>query len=208
MTKSLEQFRKWALATKSVANPDGSYLGECVSLVQQYLYQVFEIPFAARGDAKDFIPPTFSRVIGTTKPGDIIRYGADHGGGYGHVGLIDDRGKWLDQNNIKALTVGEDTKPSGGYESIWRPTRAFKVKASAADSATDGYGVGIDMLPKGFIGYMNRQGFTPVPQEPENYLTSDGTIAKRSPVWVRDSIMLSDEAARDLVEVITARRKA
>lgn len=205
MAKSLEQFRKWALATGSVANPDGSYLGECVSLVQQYLYQVFDIPFAAHGDAKDFTPPTFERITGAPKPGDILRYGTNIGDDNGHVGLIDDLGKWLDQNTVKPQTVGETDKPPEGYDSIWRPTKAFSIRASAATSVADEYNASTSMLPKEFIDYMKKQGFTPVPPEPENYLTNDGAIAKRPPMWVRDNITLSDEAARELVEAITAR---
>ena len=36
------------------ALPNGRQEGQCVSLIQQYLIQVFNIPFKARGHAKDF----------------------------------------------------------------------------------------------------------------------------------------------------------
>lgn len=124
---SLQQFREWAVKNGKVANPDGSYKGQCVSLVQQYLSQVFAIPFKPRGNAKDFVPPTFVRVS-NLRPGDIVRYGSNYGGGYGHIGLIDDTGAYLDQNGIRVLAVGRQGKPFSGINAIFRPTKKFNVK--------------------------------------------------------------------------------
>jgi len=124
---SLQQFREWCVKNRSVANPDGSYKGQCVSLVQQYLVQVFGIPYRARGNAKDFTPPGFVRVS-SLKPGDIVRYGSNYGGGYGHIGLIDDTGAFLDQNGAIVLTVNRMPKPFGGINAIFRPTKKFNVK--------------------------------------------------------------------------------
>lgn len=124
---SLQQFREWAVKNGKVANPDGSYKGQCVSLVQQYLVQVFGIPFRARGNAKDFVPPGFVRVS-SLKPGDIIRYGSNYGGGYGHIGLIDDTGAFLDQNGARVLAVNRMSKPFSGINAIFRPTKKFNVK--------------------------------------------------------------------------------
>lgn len=132
MAKTLQSFREWAISAGSVSNPtnnpDNYYTGECVSLVQQYLAQVFDIPYAARGNAKDFVPPTFVRVSGAIKSGDIIRYGAGYGGGYGHIGLIDDDGKFLDQNGVVARRVGRRDTPFAYIEGIYRPTRGFVNK--------------------------------------------------------------------------------
>lgn len=128
MSKSLQQFREWSVAKKKVANPNGTYPGQCVSLVQQYLTQVFNIPFAPRGNAKDFVPPTFKRVTGAVKKGDIIRYGSNYGGGYGHIGLIDDDGYYLDQNGIRVLAVGRQRYPFSGINAIYRPTKKFNIK--------------------------------------------------------------------------------
>jgi len=124
---SLQQFREWAVKNGKVANPDGSYKGQCVSLVQSYLTQVFAIPFKPRGNAKDFIPPGFVRVS-NLRPGDIVRYGSNYGGGYGHIGLIDDTGAFLDQNGIRVLAVGRQGKPFSGINAIFRPTKKFNVK--------------------------------------------------------------------------------
>lgn len=128
MAKSLQAFREWAQTVKQCGNPGtGSYPGQCVSLVQQYLNQVFGVPYAARGNAKDFIPPGFSRVS-SYRPGDIIRYGSNYGGGYGHIGLIDDNWQWLDQNGVVSLHVGTRPAPFSGIESIFRPNSPFQVK--------------------------------------------------------------------------------
>lgn len=132
MAKTLQQFREWSVNAGQVGNPTtdpaNQYKGQCVSLVQQYLSQVFDIPYAPRGNAKDFVPPTFTRVTGGLRPGDIIRYGANYGGGYGHIGLIQDDGIWLDQNGVVTLRVGQRSTPFGGIESVWRPTKPFTVK--------------------------------------------------------------------------------
>jgi cell wall-associated NlpC family hydrolase len=126
---SIQAFREWAVAARQVSNPQtGSYPGQCVSLVQQYLYQVFGVPYAPRGNAKDFVPVDFERVNGSARPGDIVRYGANYGGGYGHIGIIDDDGRFLDQNGVAVLHVGQRDVPFGGIESIWRSTRPFNVK--------------------------------------------------------------------------------
>ena len=72
MAKTLQEFREWAVAQGgNIGNPViNNYRGQCVSLVQQYLYQVFDVPYAARGNAKDFVPPNFNRVSGAVRAGD------------------------------------------------------------------------------------------------------------------------------------------
>lgn len=82
---NLKEFGDWALAQVSVANPppNNKYKGQCVSLIQQYLYRVFGIPFQAYGNAKDWaynIPDGFTKVNGTPQKGDIIVYGANYPG--------------------------------------------------------------------------------------------------------------------------------
>lgn len=139
MAKTLQQFREWAVAAGQVSNPTADrnnlYTGECVSLVQQYLAQVFDIPYAARGHAKDFTPPTFTRLPADTprRAGDIIRYGSAYGGGYGHIGLIDDESRFLDQNGVVARRVGRRDHPFAYIESVWRPTRGFVNKTPVSN---------------------------------------------------------------------------
>lgn len=131
MSKSLESFTSWAIRAKQVSNPTvNTYPGQCVSLIQEYLSQVFGIPFAKRGNAKDFKPPTFQQLTSSTqrRPGDIIRYGKNYGGGYGHIGYIDHLGRFVDQNGTAAMHVGVRLQPFGGINAVFRPTRGFQVK--------------------------------------------------------------------------------
>lgn len=53
---NLADFGTWALNQRSVANPapNNKYKGQCVSLIQQYLYKVFGKSFKAYGNAKDW----------------------------------------------------------------------------------------------------------------------------------------------------------
>ena len=134
MAKTLQQFREWAVKQGGgISNPTNvafnKYPGECVSLIQQYLNQVFGVAYAARGHASYFLPPTFTQVATNAKlmPGDIVRYPSSFGGGYGHIELIDDDGKALGQNrNFNGkVTRGSVLK---GYTAVFRPTKKFTVK--------------------------------------------------------------------------------
>lgn len=133
MSKTLQQFREWAEKQGSVGNPSGgSYKGECVSLIQQYINQLWGIPYVARGHAAWYTPPSshFKQMAANTKlkPGDIIRYGTNYGWGYGHIGMIDDRGRYLDQNGVISRRVGNRATPFGDIRAVFRPTKAFTVK--------------------------------------------------------------------------------
>lgn len=138
MAKSLQEFREWSVAKGSkIGNPNlfQTYRGECVSLVQQYLYQVFGIAYKARGNANAFVPPNFTRKTGVApKPGDILRYQYGKGGAgrLGHIGLVDDEGLFLNQNHNGDKKVYRTAIPAG-YE-LFRPTMAFTVKKPAPAS--------------------------------------------------------------------------
>lgn len=107
---TLAEFQSWALSQGQVGNPgSGSFPGQCVSLVQQYLDKVYGIPYVPRGNAKDW--PTnpdvlsYFDIVTTLQVGDIIVYGADYGGGYGHIGTAIGNNQILDQNGRKSLHV-------------------------------------------------------------------------------------------------------
>lgn len=108
---TLDEFKAWSLSQGQVGNPgsgNGSFKGQCVSEVQSYIYYVYGIEYRPRGDAKDW--PTNSDVLSyfdkvtDLKEGDIITYGADYGGGYGHIGVYSG-GQLLDQNGHQAFHV-------------------------------------------------------------------------------------------------------
>lgn len=124
---NLREFGEWALKQGQVANPEPNYkyLGECVSLVQQYLYKVFGIPFEAHGNAKDWannVPKEFNKLSSNTelKRGDILVYGEDYGNGFGHMGIIDCNWQFLDQNGTKKSRVAYTKNPFKGYICILR----------------------------------------------------------------------------------------
>ena len=121
---NLIEFEQWSLSQGSVGNPttEESYKGECVSLIQQYLSKVFNIPFKARGNAKDWaniVIEGFNKFApdNVLKPGDIIVY---DWGQYGHLAIVTADGKSLEQNKNgnRKITVSEITP---GYVMIHRP---------------------------------------------------------------------------------------
>lgn len=131
---NLAEFGIWALSKGSVANPqEGSFKGQCVSLIQQYLYQVFGKPFKAHGNAKDWAtnyPKDYFTKVSTSaklQKGDVLVYGKNYGGGYGHIALIDASGNFFDQNGIKRLAVGYREKPFTGYIAVLRPINQAKL---------------------------------------------------------------------------------
>lgn len=131
MTKTLQEFQEWAVAQAgNIGNPIvNNFRGQCVSLVQQYLYQVFGIPYAPRGNAKDFVPPKFNRVSGAVRAGDIVRWGANNYPKYGHIGLIDDDNLYLFQNRNSDGKIHRGNPLSAGYV-IYRPAVGFTIKKS------------------------------------------------------------------------------
>ncbi len=137
---NLYDFQKWALSKKSVANPapNYKYKGQCVSLIQQLLYNVYNLPFKAYGNAKDWatnneLLVNFDRLSSNTmlRPGDILVYPETYGNKYGHMGFIGSDGKYFDQNGIKKLEVAYKEKPYPNYTCILRykmPKSNFNVR--------------------------------------------------------------------------------
>jgi len=123
---NLREFEKWAVAQKQVGNPNAevSYKGECVSLIQQYLSKVHNIPFKARGNAKDWANiqiEGFDKLSpnNALKSGDILVYDT---GKFGHLVIMTLEGKALQQNKggNRIITV-EDVE--SGYVVIHRPKK-------------------------------------------------------------------------------------
>lgn len=90
---------------RSIGNPwNGSYRGECVSLLQNYIQDCLGQPAKARGNAIDWKTTYVNEGLGyiTTNPriGDIIVYGRSKGNGYGHVAIYIDSSTMYDQNNF------------------------------------------------------------------------------------------------------------
>lgn len=130
---NLREFGSWGLEQGSVGNPVvNTYVGQCVSLIQQYLYLVFGVTYKARGNAKDWeyiSIPGFEKLPANVslEKGDILVYGSEYGGGYGHIGLIDINNKYYDQNGIKKLAIGYTSKPYANYRCIFRSIDKSKI---------------------------------------------------------------------------------
>lgn len=131
---NLREFGSWALDRGQVGNPpqNNSYKGQCVSLIQQLLYNVFDIKFKARGNPKDWpsnldVLSHFYKLPVSTAliPGDILVYGSNYSAGYGHMGFIDANGKYFDQNGVKPLAVGYRDIPFKNYICVLRCKTSF-----------------------------------------------------------------------------------
>ena len=105
MTISFEEFVD-KYTGKSVANPRvGTYKGQCVSLCQMYLYECAGVPYAARGNGKDYASNLIKKGLATKasspKKGDIISFPADYyqtDPQYGHVAIYYDSAHLFQQN--------------------------------------------------------------------------------------------------------------
>lgn len=134
---TLKEFEEWAFSQGSVANPEPNYKykGQCVSLIQQLLYLVLNIPFKARGNAKDWaynedVLTHFNKLSSNTnlQPGDILVYGANYGGGYGHMCFVTHDYKYCDQNGVVSLKIGKRDTPFSGYICVLRSKRGIVVQ--------------------------------------------------------------------------------
>lgn len=105
---SLEKFVENTKGTK-VDVPFGDthptkLIGQCVSLVQQYLVQCLEQPAKPRGNAKDWINTYVAEGLGTItnelKKGDLIVF-PNEADGYGHIAIYVNEEATYDQNNFR-----------------------------------------------------------------------------------------------------------
>lgn len=112
---------------KGLANAAGTYRGECVSLVSQYLLQVYGIRTGAWGNAVDYRAGGSAgrrlaslgftwRTDRAFRNGDILVWG---NGTYGHVAVWYN-GKIFDQNYAGRRTAALDPFFSSGYLGYWR----------------------------------------------------------------------------------------
>ena len=154
---NLKDFQNFALKKKSVANPPPNYKykGQCVSLIQQLLYNVYNLPFKAYGNAKDWgtndnLLINFKRLSSSRQleSGDILVYPATYSNEYGHLGFIGSDGKYYDQNGIKHLEVGCRNTPLSNYTKILRykynprfEVRVDKPKAMVRSGPSTAYGL-------------------------------------------------------------------
>lgn len=171
---NLADFGIWAISQGSVANPqENSFKGQCVSLIQQYLYKVFGKPFKAHGNAKDWAtnyPKDYFIKVSTNtrlQKGDVLVYGSNYGGGYGHIALIDASGNFFDQNGVKRLAVGYREKPFSDYIAVLRPINQAKLGLANRYTVGKTYTTQVDLKVRVGAG-------TDARQKNRNELSADG----------------------------------
>lgn len=122
---TLQEFKDWALEEGSVGKyDDGGFVGQCVSLVNQYCYRVLGVPAGVWGHAyawaNDNNPNRqYFDKVGDIQPGDVVVYGTNFTPDYGHIGIALGGGQILDQNGHKSLAVATGALYNG-YAAILR----------------------------------------------------------------------------------------
>lgn len=119
----LSEFIKNTKGTK-VSLKNGGQKGQCVSLIQRYLEYCYNIPFKARGHAKDFgkslVNEGLAYEVKEPVYGDIIVYsGSLSNLWYGHVAIFIDNNYMYDQNN------STHDKKASGYSKHLSGTRRY-----------------------------------------------------------------------------------
>lgn len=88
---------------------DGGYLGQCVSLVNQYCWRVLGVPAAAWGNAKDWATSApvlqYFDKVSSPQRGDIGVLGSNYGGGVGHIFIYLSPTTMIEQNGRSALRI-------------------------------------------------------------------------------------------------------
>lgn len=123
----LNTFKNWAIKAGQVGNPttdpNSQFIGECVSLIQQYLNKVYGIAWVPRGDARSWgtngnVLSYFDRV-NSIQAGDIVVYPAVPGNPFGHIAIALGGGQMLEQNGRIARRVSVSPL-RGGQSAILR----------------------------------------------------------------------------------------
>jgi hypothetical protein len=106
---NLDQFKNWAVSQGSVAKTNGQYAGECVSLINQYLFKVYGMNAGAWGNAKDWATngtvATIFDKVSSPQAGDVGISGATSTNPYGHIWIYLSPNQVLEQNGKVARSV-------------------------------------------------------------------------------------------------------
>lgn len=122
-----KEFKKKYPPGSSVASPEGTFKGQCVSLVRQYMLQVDGFKSGPLGDAAQ-IPynPTFLKAYEKVKKrqvGDLMFWGNDAGtwtGPAGHTAIYDGGSTMYNQNYNNSLKVSFNTLFTPGFIGYYR----------------------------------------------------------------------------------------
>lgn len=132
---NLAQFVIWSLSAGSVGKyDDGQYVGECVSLINQYCWRVLNIPARAWGHAKDWATNKTVRqyfdIASSSQRGDILVYGTNAGTIYGHIEIALSGNTALYQNRSGNRRVGQGKELNLVCLAILRPKNQAPINAN------------------------------------------------------------------------------
>lgn len=132
---TLAEFKSWALEQKSVGKyTDGDFVGECVSLINQYCYRVLNVPAGEWGNAKDWATSksvlAYFDKVGPAQAGDILVYGTELGK-YGHIEIALDGNMSLQQNRGLDGKIKVQARLTKGLIAVLR------AKGASKDMITD-----------------------------------------------------------------------
>lgn len=107
---NLQQFINFSLNANSLGKyNDGQFVGQCVSLINQYCYRVLGVQAGAWGDAKDWATSPevlkYFDKVSSPQAGDIGVMGSNFGGGYGHIFIYTSTNTILEQNGRVPLKI-------------------------------------------------------------------------------------------------------
>jgi hypothetical protein len=177
--KTLTQFKDWAVKAGQVSNPTvNTYLGECVSLVQEYINQVYGIPYQSRGNAKDW--PSNGNVlsyfdkVSSPQAGDI---GVYTGGSYGHIWIYLSPTQVLEQNGKVSRRVSVNAP-------IFKPNAILRRKSAVAPGVTS------MIADKGFLDRV----YNAVLERGRGAGEGENVYLNKDAGWVFDNIYNSAEA--------------
>lgn len=109
---SLKEFIKKTQGKVVGFTDSNKHKGECVTLIQEYLRLCYDIPFKARGHAKNWINTLPKEGLATItkdpKYGDIIVWNSTKPNGYGHVAIYISKDKYFDQYVNKPAGFSKD----------------------------------------------------------------------------------------------------
>jgi hypothetical protein len=198
--KTLTQFKDWAVRAGAVSNPTvNTYLGECVSLVQEYINQVYGIPYQARGHAKDWATNgnvlSYFDKVGSPQAGDIGVSGATKTNPYGHIWVYLSPTQVLEQNGRVSRRVSVNAP-------ITSPIAILRRKGAVAPAGGD------MVADKGFLDRV----YSAVLQRARGAGEGDNVYLNKDAGWVFNDIYNSGEAnvvrAREAQEDATRNSQA
>lgn len=180
--KTLNQFKDWAVRAGAVSNPTvNTYLGECVSLVQEYINQVYGIPYQSRGNAKDWATNgnvlSYFDKVGSPQAGDIGVSGATRTNPYGHIWIYLSPTQVLEQNGRVSRRVSVNAP-------ITSPIAILRRKGAVAPAGGD------MVADKGFLDRV----YSAVLQRGRGGGEGDNVYLNKDAGWVFNDVYNSGEA--------------